>query len=235
MNLVDYSIITFVNHFSRKSSFFDALIDLLVVNNLFKGGVIAMAFWLLWFSKRTLNREKTQQILLATLAGGFAAMFAARVLVHVLPFRVRPLFNPDLHFVAPIGNWHTMASASFGDVNSMPSDTATLVIALSFGLLLASRRVGLWVMAYAIVFVCLPRVYIGVHNPTDLLAGGLLGASCVWLATRPAVLKTVFEPLLTYRSQHAGFFYLSLFLITYQIGTMFEGLRGVATFFLGTH
>jgi membrane-associated phospholipid phosphatase len=235
MNFFDYSIINFVNQFSRKSSFFDALVDLLVVNNLFKGGVIAMAFWLLWFSKKTFNQEKSRQLLLATLAGGFTAMLAARVLVHVLPFRVRPLFNKDLHFLAPIGNWHTMAAASFGDVNSMPSDTATLAIALSFGLVLVSRRVGLWVMAYAVVAVCLPRVYIGVHNPTDLLAGGLLGASCVWLTTRPFMLENIFAPLLSQQKQYTGGFYLCLFLITYQIGTMFEGLRGVATFFLGTH
>jgi membrane-associated phospholipid phosphatase len=235
MNLFDYSIITFVNQYSRKSSFFDALVDLLVVNNLFKGGIIAMAFWLLWFSNKIPNREKAQQLLLATLAGGFSAMVAARVLVHALPFRVRPLFNKDLNFLAPIGNWHTMAAASFGDVNSMPSDTATLAIALSFGLVLVSRRVGLWVMAYAIIAVCLPRVYIGVHNPTDLIAGGLLGASCVWLATRPLVLDNVFAPLLTQRKQYTGGFYLVLFLITYQIGSMFEGLRGVATFFFGTH
>jgi membrane-associated phospholipid phosphatase len=235
MNSFDYSIITFVNQFSRKSSFFDAFVNLLIANNLFKGGVIAMAFWLLWFSKKIINQEKSRQLLLATLAGGFAAMVAARMLVHVLPFRVRPLFNKDLHFLAPFGDWHTMAAASFIDVNSMPSDTATLVIALSFGLVLVSRRVGLWVMAYAIVFVCLPRVYIGVHNPTDLLAGGLLGTACVWLTTRPFMLNNVFQPLLVQHKQYAGGFYLVLFLITYQIGTMFEGLRGVATFFLGTH
>jgi undecaprenyl-diphosphatase len=117
----------------------------------------------------------------------------------------------------------------------MPSDTATLVLALSTGILLINRRIGLLVLGYVVLFVCLPRIYIGVHNPTDILAGGLIGASCVWLTTRPYVLNRLFAPILTLGKQYPSIFYVGLFVITYQVGAMFEEVRQIAVFLFGTH
>lgn len=233
MNTFDHTIISFVNQAARESYFFDSLVNLFVFNNLLKGGVVAMAFWYLWFYQRAPSRFLVRQLLLATLVGGLLAMFTARVLVHVLPYRVRPLHNPQLQFVHPVADWRTADSSSFNDVNSMPSDTATLVLALTTGLLLVSRRVGWLVLAYVLLFVCMPRIYVGVHHPTDILAGGLLGASCVLLTTRPFVLKRLFEPALTIGKQYPGVMYVSLFVITYQVGAMFEELRHIAVFLFG--
>ncbi|WP_054414830.1 phosphatase PAP2 family protein [Hymenobacter sp. DG25A] len=235
MNAFDYHIITFVNQFARQSDFFDSLINLFVFNNLLKGGIVAMTFWFLWFYQHTPNRVHVRQMLLATLVGGLLAMFVARVLVHVLPFRVRPLYNKELKFVNPIADWRSKTSSSFNDVNSMPSDTATLVLALTTGILLINRRIGLLVLGYVLIFVCLPRIYIGVHNPTDILAGGLIGASCVLLTTRPYVLNRLFAPLLTLGKQYPSVFYVGLFIITYQVGAMFEEFRQIAVFLFGTH
>lgn len=235
MNPFDYHIITFINQFARKSEFFDSVVNLFVFNNLLKGGVLAMTFWYLWFCHRTPNRVHVRQVLLATLLGALMAMFMARVLVHALPYRVRPLHNKELHFVSPIADWRSKESSSFNDVSSMPSDTATLVIAFAVGMILVSKRVGFPVLFYVIFFICLPRVYVGVHNPTDLLAGGLLGASSVFLVTRPLVLRLLFSPALELRKQYPSPFYVGLFLVTYQIGTMFDEVRTLMTFMFGTH
>ena len=235
MNPFDYHIITFVNQFARKSDVFDSLVHLFVANNLLKGGVVAMVIWFFWFDKQVPSQVYQRQMILATLAGTLIAMFLARVLVHELPFRARPLYNKELHFVAPIADWRTKELSSFSDISAMPSDTATLSLALAVGILLISRRVGLLVLAYVIFCVCMPRIYLGIHNPTDLIAGGILGTTCVLLTTRAAMLKRFFAPLLTLRKHHPSGFYICLFVITSQVSSMFDELRGIMFFIFHTH
>ncbi|ALW84936.1 hypothetical protein AUC43_07425 [Hymenobacter sedentarius] len=235
MNPFDYHFITFINQFARKSGFFDSVASEFVTNNILKGGILSALLWFLWFSAPVPDRTRVRQVLVATLMGALLAMLISRVLVHELPFRPRPLYNKELHFVAPIADWRTNEIASFTDLNSMPSDTATLVFALVTGMLLVSWRIGLPALVYAVVFVCLPRVYGGVHNPTDLLAGAVLGTSCVLLATRPRLLQRLAVPVLVFGKRYPGLFYASLFFFTSQVSSMFDDVREFLSFFLLTH
>ena len=235
MNPFDYHIITFINHFARKSALFDSVVEQFITNNFLKGGVLSAMLWSLWFYWPAPAQDRVRQLLVATLLGLLLAMLLSRVLVHELPYRVRPLYNKELHFVAPIADWRTKEIASFSDLNSMPSDTATLVFAVVTGMLLVSRRLGLLALVYAVVFVCLPRIYTGVHNPTDVLAGALLGASSVLLITRPWPLARLAAPVLAWSNRHPGVFYAGLFLLTFQVSTMFDDIRTLLSFLFRTH
>ena len=61
-----------------------------------------------------------------------------------------------------------------------PSDHAVMAGAAAGGLLLVSRRLGLWTAAAA-VLLAFSRVYIGAHYPGDVVAGLLLGAAVALL------------------------------------------------------
>ena len=61
--------------------------------------------------------------------------------------------------------------------SSFPSDHAILFMALAVAIFLASRRFGWLALTYTTLCIIGPRVYLGWHWPTDVLAGALLGAA----------------------------------------------------------
>ena len=92
--------------------------------------------------------------------------------------------------------------ASLPDVQSLvaepssyafPSGHATSAFSATTGLLLATRgllpRVPLsaWGLLFLAAAISYSRVYVGVHYPTDVLAGACLGTTCGWIGARCAL------------------------------------------------
>lgn len=66
--------------------------------------------------------------------------------------------------------------------NSFPSDHATLMFALAFGLMAAAslRKKGTVLLGLALA-VSWARVFLGAHYPSDILGGAILALTCVGL------------------------------------------------------
>jgi undecaprenyl-diphosphatase len=76
---------------------------------------------------------------------------------------------------------------------SFPSDHATAAFAIATALLLRDRRLGIGAMVLA-VLLGVGRVAIGVHYPTDVIGGAVLGAGCavvLWLSPVRALLHRI--------------------------------------------
>ena len=76
---------------------------------------------------------------------------------------------------------------------SFPSDHAVVAGAVTAGLLLVSRRIGL-LAAAAAVLMAFARVYIAAHYPLDVLAGVDFGAAVTlggWLLARPVLMAAL--------------------------------------------
>ncbi|MEA2191812.1 MAG: hypothetical protein QOI73_1933 [Solirubrobacteraceae bacterium] len=69
----------------------------------------------------------------------------------------------------------------------LPSDHATAAFAIAVAILLAHRLGGLLALAAATVLAA-GRVFMGVHYPSDVLAGALLGAVVALCVCRLAIL-----------------------------------------------
>lgn len=88
--------------------------------------------------------------------------------------------QPVNHAVAEGRPWqslpHALILAGRSADFSFPSDHAVMAGAVTAGLLIYSRRLGL-VCAVAALLLCFARVYIGAHYPQDVAAGLILGAA----------------------------------------------------------
>ncbi|MCC3156350.1 phosphatase PAP2 family protein [Hymenobacter sp. 15J16-1T3B] len=209
---------------------FDVFVEFLSYSSLFKGVLFTVVMWWVWFSSAEPEvAMHKRQIILGILTGCLLGMFVARVLVHAFPERPRPLHNTELT-LRPV---RAQLVADSKDRSSFPSDHATLFFALATGFCFLSWRLGVAALLYVVVFVCLPRVYLDLHYPTDLLAGGLVGALAAVLCNLPALRQRLYAPLLAWQRRHPSPFYVGLFLMTYQIDDMFNGIRQLLSFMFG--
>jgi len=220
MNSVDASIIYFLNRFAHRVWIFDRIVVLLEVNTLLKGGLAMTVLWWLWFGRRKPPGEE-RRILLFGLLASFAGLLLARTLALLLPFRERPLRNPLLHFQIP----YTLDPKLLIGWSSFPSDHATLFFSLAVTFFFVSRALGVIAFAYAFVVVCLPRLYLGIHYPTDILAGALLGIGVGSLGRLQRLRRIVTDPLFKWLEISPASFYAFLFFCSFSVAQQFDAVR----------
>lgn len=143
------------------------------------GGVTVLGLFVMSVSGYVLLRRQYHAfwLILAAIGGGLLLNLALKSWVA----RPRPTIVPHLSNVL---------TASFPSGHSMLSAVVYLTLAALLARLAVEVRFKLYIIAIAVLFsflVGVSRVYLGVHYPTDVLAGwtlGLLWAVLCWLVAR---------------------------------------------------
>ena len=190
-------------------------------NNLFKGAVMMAAYFGLWFIAE--SRQSTRRKIIAALFGAIMSLLVARILASALPFRVRPLYQTDIGFLSP----HLPAFAhplELENWSSFPSDHAALFFALAVGLWRCSRVIGTVALAFAAIWVCLVRIYLGIHFPFDVIAGAMIGITCGVVFGRFSNSRFTTE-ILHIEHRYPAWFYAATFLMTFEFASMFDDAR----------
>ncbi len=222
VNWIDYEILVLLNSVSRKSWVFDYLVNFFAMSHLFKGGLMMAALWWFWFAAH--GRKKMYRESVASLAAGSLITIAiARVLALVVPFRQRPLQVAELHFVPP----YTLSPDLLDTWNAFPSDHAALFFTLATGIYLMSKRAGRMALGYVVVVICLPRIYLGLHYPSDIGAGALIGIAVALLANKRAMRDSVGGKIVGWSNRWPSWFYASSFILCYEIARLFDDVRAV--------
>lgn len=216
---IDVRVLEMFNQFVGQSYWRDNIINHISDNSLFKGVPVFMVWWGLWFAGT--RSEKSRAGLIAVIAISIAAIFAGRLLALLLPFRLRPIHNSELDITLPYG----ISEGALEGWSSMPSDNAVFFFSLAVGIFFVHRLAGTFLILHAILVVSLPRIYLAIHYPGDVLVGAAVGLLIAVLLLGPAT--RLFEKLDLARleERHAAAFYPILFLITYQAASMFASAR----------
>ena len=223
MNFFDLGIIHFLNSFAHQSKGFDSLMVQMSENVLLEGGLIVVLFWWVW-SQEAGENSKSRELLVFGILSTACAVLAARLLALTLPFRLRPFHNPLLDFKLP----YSMDPSMLIGWSSFPSDHAVVFFCLAMTLWFASKRVGSIALAYALFGSSLPRIYLGIHYPTDVLGGAALGIAIAYLAKVDGFREAVLRPVLYWQEHHLQSFNAFLFLCTFEIAEEFNSARTLA-------
>ncbi len=179
MDQLDHSMVLWLNGFVGNSRLVDSVMEALVSDYL--SPVLSSLVLLgLWFSGSSEAQRYQNQIV--TLTGGAAIGLsnAMVMMVNGLMFRERPFVDHDitLYFYAPTDS-------------SFPANSASVGFAIATVVWLRHRRLGgaLYVLAAT---WGLARVSAGVHYPSDILAGAVIGVTGALLA---AGLVRLLEPI----------------------------------------
>lgn len=124
----------------------------------------ALIFIIMWFWP-PYRRTRARRAVVYAVVSGVLALVISLIITHFAPYRPRP-------FVLEPHTIHQLVSHSRD--SSFPSDHAAGSFGFAVGLFFAGATDGILAIILAFV-VAWARVFIGLHWPTDVLFGGLVG------------------------------------------------------------
>ena len=140
-----------------------------------------------------------------------------------LPFRPRPAFDPALGFVS---HQQTL-NAVLRTWSAFPSDHAMMFAAFATGFYFIAPRIGIIAFAYGLIFIDLPRVYLGLHHPTDVLGGAVIGIAVGYALIAGQIRSRIAAPMLQFQAKHESAFYAIFFFVSVEIASMFSEPRAI--------
>jgi len=218
----DGSVVAWANHFVGRWPTFDLFVAWLLKAHVTRFLPLIVAMCWLWFQPHP-RQEARRQVLLEALVLSFVSLFLARALALALPFRERPLAAADLALSVP-----QAVETGLRTWSSFPSDHAVLAFVMAVSLWRVSRPVGAWAVLHAVAFICLPRLYVGFHYPSDLIAGALLGTALALAAPLLQMRHVLTGFLLRLEHTRPAAVYSIGFFVLFEIAEMFDSVRLVA-------
>lgn len=220
---MDELILKWVNGFVGQSQTLDRFEVLVSYNEILKGMPIVLLFLFLWYLPRA-DQIETRLRLIALLLVAIVAIVVGRGAAMLLPHRDRPILNEalELHLVPGF------SPDGLNDWSSFPSDHAVLFMALATCFWMVNCWAGMLAVFHAIFFVCFTRVFLAYHYPSDILGGIIIGVAVALLLMRPVTGMVRRAGILEMGERWPQFFNPALFVVLFQIMTMFGSARILA-------
>lgn len=171
---MDWSILHDLNGLMSRDAYEDTIEVFAAVSAI----VFTVAALALWLGDHPGGRLRWRLATTSAFAAAGLGLLASQVISHLWD-RPRPyIANPDGVILVTAANPDP----------SFPSDHATAAFAIAFAILFFSRRAGI-VFLVGATAIALSRVFAGVHYPSDILGGAVVGlgaaAIVVLLLQRP--------------------------------------------------
>ncbi len=214
----DEYVSTAVSHWASRNEVINHAVYIAGQTDLLTGALMVALVCYCWFSDTT--AESRTRLLLGSGAVLVSAV-ASRLLQISLPMRLRPMHAWDSGF-HPLPGIDPALASHWG---SFPSDHAALFFALAAVVWRQSRWLGL-LAACSALFGVLPRVYLGLHYLSDVVAGAALGVGLVFMFGRFGP-RALARRAIAWEQQRPGLAYGAAFLMAFEVATLFEDVRQV--------
>jgi undecaprenyl-diphosphatase len=223
----DLPILRLTTSLGGQSAAFDNFVGILSRFDTFKGVTMMALLWMAWFYRVPAeNEEQTdarQKQVLITFIGSIAAVVVSRIMQRRINIHMRPaLDHLGLNFPVypdslPLNTW-----------SSFPSDHTMLFVAIATGLWRVNRAMSYFAFFWAFVVISLPRVYLGIHYPSDVVSGAVLGILFM-LAFERLPLEKLAVRGLAWQKLHPGLFLFIFFFATDALAHLFDDIRNITS------
>lgn len=225
---LDISIFRAINDICGWSPALDRVVVHLEV---LKGSLFLGIFGVLWYQPGPDQTKRRETLVIMILAVAIA-LIVNRAISLSVPFRVRPMYGIGAN--APSFEWH----ADLEHWSSFPSDNATYLFAIAAAIWLMSAPWGLLFGLFS-AFAAVARVYLGIHYPSDVFVGAVIGVVVSLLVVREPLRRLVGARILAFESRYPACFYGIFFVVLAELGTGFPNSRrigmAVVHLFIGYH
>ncbi|MBI4065784.1 phosphatase PAP2 family protein [Candidatus Kaiserbacteria bacterium] len=179
---LDTQLFYLLNNLAGRSQFFDGIIVFLAGD--FKYVLIVMFVAFLIFSQYP-NLRKLQIIFITALSSGIA-YFGVTKLVRFLYHRPRPFLDHTVNQLLTNDNW------------SFPSGHATFFFAVAMAVYLYNKKWGI-VFFIATIFMTMSRIIAGIHYPSDIVGGAIIGIIIAYIIFYILTNKSQYDKMETTR------------------------------------
>lgn len=159
----DVQLLSLLNSLAGQSPFLDGVV---VFFASYLAYILIAIFFLFLLVIEHSNREKIR-IFLITLISALVARFGIVELIRFFYHRPRPFIDLPANQLLTSNEW------------SFPSGHATFFFALSTAIYLYNKKWGIGFFV-ATILMALSRVIAGIHYPSDILAGALIGVAVAY-------------------------------------------------------
>ncbi len=213
----DRTLLLWINHPAGQNGVVDRFVFDVADSNLVKGGIFLAFYWWLWFTDDGLRRRDV----IVSLVAAIITAILSRGLQVALPFHLRPAHTPGLGFHMPYG----LDPQTLNTFSSFPSDHAMLFFALCVPVWQRSRWLGALAMLWTVLVICMPRIYLGYHFPSDVVAGAVLGVVFMVVLCRLIGRLRLPDRVVHFSKTHPAAFYAIAFLVSFELALLFADLR----------
>jgi undecaprenyl-diphosphatase len=220
----DRALTLCANQFAGRSIVLDKFVYDTLDTSLLNGGVFLAAYWWLWFEADESGVHTQRRNVVVALLAVIGVAGALKLLKVLLPFRYRPLSDPDLGLRLPFG----VDPTSLNHFSSFPSGHAMLFFALCVPLWMRSRWLGAAAAVWTLLAICLPLLHLGDHWASDIFVGAVVGVVLMLLLCRLIGAAGLPDRVVRFSAVHPSAFYAIAWLLALEIAVRFDAVQAFA-------